>query len=184
MSGPSTTTSVLPLVSTAALVAFLAACTSDDEPQIETIDPNNLETEAPEQEETLVGDPEAEGDGVCALLSPDDIEAVTGEPVSAGASAGESSEIESCMWSHPEADHRGAHVLSISSGELPGEDLFDSITSGEPTDVTNTDEAVFDPESQSLWLRSGETVLQLYLNGVESSEEEFVELAEIMVDNL
>lgn len=43
---------------------------------------------------------------------------------------------------------------------------------------------MFDEESESLWVRSDESVLQLYLYAFESGEDEFVELAEIMIGNL
>ncbi len=184
MSGSSTATPVRASLSGVALIAILAGCSPSDEPQIETVNPNDLETEDPAPQEYAVESPAQAEEGVCALLSAEDIERVIGESVGEGVATGEVGKVESCMWSHSEVDFKGVNILSISDNEIPGETLFESISNGEPTEVENADEAAFDEESESLWVLSDESVFQLYLYAFESSEDEFVELAEIMVGNL
>lgn len=184
MSGSSTAAQAKTLLSGTALMGLLVGCSPNDEPEIETVNPNDLETEAPAEQEHAADSPEQTGGGVCELLSPGDIESVIGESVGDGVATGEVGQVESCMWSHSEVDYQGVNILSISDDEIPGETLFESIASGQPTEVGNADEAVFDEESESLWVRSDESVLQLYLYAFESGEDEFVELAEIMIGNL
>lgn len=186
MSGSSPATKTLSLISCVALTGALAACSPDNEPQIDTIDPNDLETEEPAQNEVEEDEAAAEpAEGsVCELLSPDDFESVIGELMNEGQATGEPGQVESCEWPHPEVDFQGATLLSLSDGEIAGEDLFESVASGEPTEVEGADEALFDEESESLWIRSDGSVLQLYLYAFQAEEDEFVELGEIMVGNL
>ncbi|RJN32140.1 hypothetical protein [Nesterenkonia natronophila] len=183
MSGYATASRALSPLSAAALLGSLAACASD-EPEIPTVDPNDLETDVLEPDGADRDDPQDSGGGVCHLLSAEEIETVIAEPVGKGEAMGELGEVASCMWPHPEVEHQGVSVLSISDSDIPGEELFDSIASGEPTEVGGADEAVFDEDSENLWVRSEETVLQLQLHAFASSEDEFGELAEVMVGNL
>jgi hypothetical protein len=183
MSGYATASKALSPLSAAALVGSLVACSSD-EPEIPTVDPNDLETDVLEPDGDNGDDPQDSGGGVCDLISAEEIESVITEPVGEGDAMGELGEVESCMWPHREVEYQGVSVLSISDSDIPGEELFDSIASGEPTEVGGADEAVFDEDSENLWVRSEETVLQLQLYAFDSSEDEFGELAEVMVGNL
>ena len=148
------------------------------------MDPNDLDPEILEPEEARGGDPQRQGRGVCDLLSGDEIESVLTDPVAEGQAIGELGEVEACQWPHRQHDKsQDVQVLRIRDGEIPGEELFASIAHGEATQVPGGEEAAFNENTQSLWVRSQETVLQLQLSGFDAEEEAFVELAEVMVEN-
>lgn len=108
MSGSSTAAQAKTLLSGTALMGLLVGCSPNDEPEIETVNPNDLETEAPAEQEHAADSPEQTGGGVCELLSPGDIESVIGESVGDGVATGEVGQVESCMWSHSEVDYQGS----------------------------------------------------------------------------